>query len=115
MHQTKEQIKETLMKKIGAELDALLEWKQDVNGATLVEIEDRVMKLREAIGKQTAEKLIESEDAAYPAEMKCAKCGERGENKGLQAVQVKSRLGDLEVERTYWYCRKCREAFFPPG
>ena len=115
MHQTEKQIKETLMEKIETELDALIEWKREANRPTLVEIEDRVIELREAISKQAAEILIESEEAAYPAEMACAKCGARGRNKGLQPVRIKSRIGDLEVERTYWHCRECREGFFPPG
>ena len=77
--------------------------------------EERVIELRKVISQRTTKVLIEGEAAAYPSEMCCAKCGERSENKGLKAIQIRSKVGALEVERTYWYCRKCREGFFPPG
>jgi hypothetical protein len=115
VRRTEKQIKEAIMKKIEAGVDALMEWRRDAQSPTLVEIEERVIELRKVVSQGTTRMLVESEEAAYPSEVCCAKCGERSENKGLKAIQIRSRVGEVEVKRTYWYCRTCREGFFPPG
>jgi hypothetical protein len=115
VRRTEKQIKEEIMSDIEAEIDALMEWRREAQGPSLTEIEDRVIELRKAISQRITKMLVESEEATYPSDLYCPKCGKRSENKGLKAIQVRSKVGDVEVERTYWYCRTCREGFFPPG
>ena len=46
---------------------------------------------------------------------RCSQCGEEMRYKGKKRTRVESRTGDLEVERGYYYCPKCKQRIFPPG
>jgi hypothetical protein len=36
------------------------------------------------------------------------------ENKGLKRKEVESMVGEIELEREYYYCVKCKQGHFPP-
>ena len=46
---------------------------------------------------------------------KCPECGEEMENKGMKDNQVETQIGNLKIERDYYYCPKCKQGIFPPG
>ena len=115
MRQTREQIKQALMKKLEAEVDGLLEWCEATERPNLDQIEERVLAFRGIMSQETARVLVESQAASYPASVRCGRCGSAARNKGLKSVQVESQVGGLEIERSYWRCPNCGEGLFPPG
>lgn len=115
MRRTKEQIKQALMKKLEAEVDALVGWCEGSERPNLDQIEERVLAFRGVVSQEAVSVLVESQEASYPASVCCARCGSAARNKGLKSVQVGSQVGGLEIERSYWRCPNCGEGFFPPG
>jgi uncharacterized protein with PIN domain len=108
-------MKAALMAIADEKSDALVEWVEKAKRPTLVEIEEQVMKFRRELSERAAEMLIEAQEAAAPIEVRCERCGGVAENKGVKRVRVTSQVGDLEIERGYWYCPRCRAGVFPPG
>lgn len=115
MRQTSEQMKAALMQAAEEKADELIEWAEGADRPTLSQIEERVLKYRRALSERAAELLLENQKAAAPIEVHCERCGELAENKGLKRVCIESRVGELEIEREYWYCPRCRAGIFPPG
>jgi len=115
MRRTNEQMKQALMKKLEAEIDALVEWCEATERPNLDQIEERVLAFRGVVSQEAARVLVECQEASYPASVRCARCGSAARNKGLKSVQVESQVGGLEIERSYWRCPNCGEGLFPPG
>ncbi len=45
----------------------------------------------------------------------CPACGARMHRKGNKKRYVRTRSGETEIERPYFYCQTCRKGLFPPG
>jgi uncharacterized protein with PIN domain len=45
--------------------------------------------------------------------MSCPECQGELEPKGQKGNRVESRVGSLQLERSYYYCPRCRKGFFP--
>jgi hypothetical protein len=43
----------------------------------------------------------------------CPECGQLGQYKGLRERDLIGRRGPLTISEPEYYCRKCRQAFFP--
>ncbi len=43
----------------------------------------------------------------------CAQCGQRLQAKGKKRHYIRTRSGEVEVERSYYYCSKCQQGVFP--
>jgi DNA-directed RNA polymerase subunit RPC12/RpoP len=46
---------------------------------------------------------------------KCAECGQEMRYKGLKERGLATSVGEIDLERAYFYCPDCRQGFFPPG
>lgn len=47
---------------------------------------------------------------------KCAGCGREMRYKGEKTRPgIKTSQGEIKVERSYYYCQKCKRGLFPPG
>jgi hypothetical protein len=116
MKESKEAKRARLLAKAAEAIDEYLEWEEKNPAPDLMEIEDIALKLRKEFGQGIAQMAIESQACRTPAPgPKCAKCGEEMRYKGKKRTQVESRTGNLDVERGYYYCPKCKESVFPPG
>jgi DNA-directed RNA polymerase subunit RPC12/RpoP len=116
MTESKEEKRARLLAKAAQEIDEYLEWEEKNPQPDLTEIEDIALKLRKEFGQEIAQVAIESQASRIPAPgPKCAKCGKEMRYKGKKRTQVGSRTGNLDVERGYYYCPKCKERLFPPG
>lgn len=70
----------------------------------------------EFIGKRMAQRMIMGQAERQPAErVPCPEGGEAMENKGLKNNQVETQIGNLQIERGYYYCPDCKQGIFPPG
>ena len=116
MKRTREQMKAELMAEAQAVIEELVAWERQAGAPNLTELEDKVLALRQRLGKRLLEAVIEDQEARQPAAPpKCPTCGEEMRYKGQKETAIESRLGGLAVERGYYYCARCESGLFPPG
>ena len=116
MARTRAELKAELMAQADLLIDELLEWNEHTPQPNLTQIEDVVLKLRKRLGEQAALAVIESQAAqrSVPGPV-CPACHHEMHYKGKRRHVVESRVGDLPLERGYYYCETCRTSAFPPG
>lgn len=96
-------------------IERLLDWEEKNKRPNLSMMEEEILSIRKAFGEELLRVAIEGQESRQPVEpIKCAGCGEKMSNKGDKVRDVASRLGDLEIERGYYYCPHCKAGVFPP-
>jgi hypothetical protein len=116
MKETREQRKAGFLQEAEKLYDELLDWEEGTSGPTLTQIEEVILKLRERMGRSMANSVLEYQGASTPVPgPACPKCEQEMRYKGKKGTGIESRLGLLEVERGHYYCKNCRQGFFPPG
>lgn len=116
MKESKEEKRTRLLEKAAEAIDEYLEWEEQNPEPDLTQIEDIALRLRKEFGQAIAQLAIENQASRTPAPgPRCSQCGEEMRYKGKKRTRVESRTGDLEVERGYYYCPKCKQRIFPPG
>lgn len=115
MKQTRAQKKAKLQAAAEALIEQLLDWEEKNTRPNMTAIEDEVLRLRQQFGEEMAEIVIEGQENRQPVENPvCATCGKPMRYKGQKRKAVESRLGGLEIERGYYYCKACPSGSFPP-
>jgi hypothetical protein len=81
----------------------------------LAQIEEKVLDLRQRLSEQMSQAVIANQEAVRPVPgPACGQCGQEMRYKGLKKVQVSSWVGELGLDRGYYYCEQCRSGLFPP-
>ena len=105
-----------LMKEAESIINELLRWEEETQKPNLSQIEEVVLELRERLSKKMAERVIAGQEEVRPVPgPRCEGCGVEMRYKGQKRKRVKSWVGELELERGYYYCEKCGAGIFPPG
>jgi hypothetical protein len=92
------------------------EWQADHPEATLEELEVEVLQLRQRFGEQLLNTLVRHREAQPPVPgPRCPECDAEMHYKGEKGRTLPTTLGDLHLERGYYYCSACRQGVFPPG
>ena len=116
MRGTRAQMKAEMMREAEERINRLLDWQERAEKPTLSQIEDEVLAARRELSEELVRAMLSGEEAGEPSEApRCPECGQAMENKGKQPKLVESRVGDLVIERSYYYCAACGVGFFPPG
>ena len=116
MSQKRAEMQGLLMKEAERIITELLDWEERVEEPNLSQIEQKILKLRERLSQKMAEVVIEHQPARQPVPGPlCAGCGREMEYKGQHPKRVVSWVGELKLERSYHYCKECRQGIFPPG
>jgi peptide subunit release factor 1 (eRF1) len=116
MKRTRAQMKAEMMREAEERINRLLDWQEGSKKPTLSRIEDEVLAARQELSEGLVRALLSGEEAGEPSEApRCPECGQAMENKGKQPKLVESRVGELVIERNYYYCAKCGVGLFPPG
>ena len=110
----KETLKARLVAKYEAQLDELFEELEGIEQLDLTEIEEQALSLRHQVGKNVTEALTEMESGNQPVDEMCPECKQAMRYKGRKAKWLKTRSGDIRVERPYYYCEDCQSGHFPP-
>lgn len=113
MAHNKEELKAKLLKAYEAQLDE--QFAELDEELSLTEIEDIALDLRGQVGAEITQSLIEQQSQRIQPDELCPSCGKRMRNKGRKRRRMVTRSGDMEVERTYYYCETCQTGHFPPG
>jgi hypothetical protein len=115
MSGVRERRKVRLMKEAERLIDELLEWTDSTEEPNLGQIEGVVLKLRQRFSEEMAREVVEAQEAKRPAiGPRCAKCGREMTYKGQKKIVWQTWVGDVEVERGYYHCARCKEGIFPP-
>jgi hypothetical protein len=115
MKRTRDQLRAELLAAAEEVIDELLEWHERSEAPTLTEIEDAVLDLRKRLGERMEQAVIEDQEAIHPVPgPACPTCGREMHYKGMKELTVRGRTGDIELERAYFYCDRCRRGLFPP-
>lgn len=116
MKETRQSRKAGLMKKAERLIEESLDWEEKTDKPNLTQIEDIVLRLRQELGQEMAQSLLEAQEAKQPVPgPACPKCGQEMRYKGQKEIKPQSLIGKLEIERGYYHCPKCKESVFPPG
>jgi uncharacterized protein with PIN domain len=111
-----EERKVRLMKRAEGLIDELLDWSERTAEPNLTQIEEIVLDLRQQFSEEMAQEVIEAQEAKQPVPgPRCPICGEEMRYKGQKKIEPQSWVGDLKIERGYYYCPECKEGLFPPG
>jgi hypothetical protein len=115
MPKSKQELKTKLMKAAEAVIDELLAWHVETDKPNLAQIEEKVLDLRQRLSEQMSQAVITNQEAVRPVPgPACGQCGQEMRYKGLKKVQVSSWVGELAIDRGYYYCEQCRSGLFPP-
>ncbi len=114
MKRTRTEIKTSLLAEIEKELEQALDWQEKAEHPNLTEFENQVLSIRKSIGIRVLKEILKDEESEIPAEMLCSSCKASMQPKGKRQQRIETRLGTLELEREYFYCKTCREGIFPP-
>lgn len=116
MKTSQEKLKAEFLAEAEALFDQLMAWDEQTCEPDMSQIEEIVLQLRQRLGEQMAQAVIARQEKRQPAEkMICPQCKGELEPKGQKGNRVESRVGSLQLERSYYYCPRCRQGFFPPG
>lgn len=112
--------KAKLLEQAEEEIEKLLDWMEETERPDLSSIEDIVLRLRKRIGERMTEEVIENQESVRlvpgPA---CLGCKEEMHYKGMKGKTLTSLVGEVNINRGYYYCDSCRAprapGLFPPG
>ena len=113
MSKSRAELKAKLLAQYESIVDDVLS--QDEESVTLTEIEEVALRARVEVGRQVTAALLEAVNGQTSGGLRCKGCGQTMQNKGEKHRYLRTRSGDVEVERAYYYCPKCQAGLFPPG
>ena len=113
---SREEKKTKMMVRQEEAIDELLDWEERNERPNLTQIEDIVLKLRKDIGEGMTEEMLAEMGGKTPVPgPACPECGKEMRLKGEFRKQIEGRMGEVDYERSYYYCPACEEGIFPPG
>lgn len=113
-------LKETLKQQVLEQVETFSEWKQKETQSTFEQIEAKALEMGQAMMRAMMsfgvadEQQLERQSRSEPEPL-CDRCGRPMRYGGQSAKTIKSKVGDIEVERDYYHCSGCGEGLFPPG
>lgn len=110
------ELKGVLMAEAEAVIDELLRWHEETEAPNFSQIEAKVLALRERLSQRMAVEVAKGQATSRPVPGPvCQGCGQEMAAKGLHRKTIVSWVGEVELERSYYYCARCRRGLFPPG
>lgn len=113
--QSRAERKTKLMQIAEAEIEQLLDWTEATEAPSLDRIEEIVLRLRQRIGEGMTREVIANQSAVRPVACpSCPKCKQEMHYKGMKPKEITSLIGDVKLNRGYYYCDHCQSGLFPP-
>ncbi len=109
--------RERLKSKIMVQVEVLVEQAlaQGESRLTLTQLEELALTARRGIEQELTSGLLEQQVKNTAAELAaCPTCGRRMHPKGQKQRYVRTRSGEVQLQRPYFYCVHCRRGHFPP-
>ena len=112
----REELKKEMMAQAEESIEKLMKWETNHERPTLAAIEAIVLEVGKEWERKMAQGVISRQEEVRPVPgPACAQCGREMRYKDRQPRQITSLVGELEIERSYYYCARCRSGIFPPG
>lgn len=111
----KKALKARLLEQYTKQLDEIIDQLDADKTLNLTEIEEMALGLRYQVGQSTTEALATHASQQQEVDVYSPSCQVRMRSKGRKRKWMKTRSGDVQIERPYYYCEKCRTGHFPPG
>ncbi len=112
---TRAEMKAQLVADAAATIDQFLDWVEKTERPNLTQIEDAVLAFRRHLGETLVETAIRAQDATHPVPgPRCPTCDREMHFKDDQPKTITSRVSDLQLNRSYYYCPHCEQGLFPP-
>lgn len=116
MNKSRAEVKAELMQVAEQRIEALLAWSEANRGTNLSAIEAMVLEQRETLSIKMTEAVIQQQEQVLPVPgPRCPGCGQAMGYKASHPLMVTSWVGELTIERGYYYCSACQSGLFPPG
>lgn len=82
---------------------------------TLTQIEELALAARGVLSQAMTHGLLEQQTRTIAPELPvCPGCQRRMQPKGKKQRYLRTRSGDVALQRPYFYCPHCRSGYFPP-
>ncbi|MBT7323836.1 MAG: hypothetical protein HN855_01605 [Anaerolineae bacterium] len=116
MKRSRERLKVEFLEEAEELFDELMAWDENTPEPNLTQIEDIILALRKRMGERMAQAVINRQEMRRPSEkIHCPECEKEVDSKGPKGSQVETRVGGMQIERSYYYCPRCQQGFFPSG
>jgi hypothetical protein len=116
MKKTRVQVEDELREAFERKLKEVLDWGEEHPGSRLIELEEYLLEMGKEITGMLAEGVVEQRESRQPVEAPaCDRCGQPTAYKGQKRKRVMTQVGEVAVERGYYWCEHCRRGVFPPG
>lgn len=116
MKKTREALRQELRQKSESLIEDILDWYEANDNPTMSQIEAQVLSIRERLGQETAEQLIQAQEAVHPPTVPlCPNCQQVMRYKGDKKKRIDGLIGTMGIQRAYYYCPTCQKGLFPPG
>jgi len=116
MRKSPAEMKVELMKQAEAIVDELIEWQAETEQPNFNQVEAKVLELRQKLSETMTQVTLAGQAAVRPVPgPRCPACQREMRYKGMKANTVSSWVGEVTLERGYYYCDHCRCGLFPPG
>lgn len=114
--ESREAVKAELLALAERRIEEVLAFGGNGKRPTLSEIEGVVLRVRDELSVKLAEAVLnqEGQERLVPGPC-CPECGEEMGYKDSHGLNVTSWVGEIRIERGYYYCAGCQRGLFPPG
>lgn len=109
------EVKAQVMAELEAAVDKALAQAKKGDGLTITGIEEIVLEIRSEVGQQLTGLLVAQGSEQSVPGPRCATCEQEMHYKGKKRRYVRTRTGEVQVERAHYYCPGCQQGHFPPG
>lgn len=113
----KRELRQRFMAKAEAVYNLAVERGLAIEDINLSQIEEMVNELKFELTGSLVEDIIQvqASQRAGPGP-KCEGCGREMRYKGeKKRPAIRTSQGEIELERSYYHCNKCKSGLFPPG
>jgi hypothetical protein len=113
----KDALRRQFLAKAEAVFDRAMERGLSQEDIQLSEIEEIVNELKFELTGELVEDIIQGQANSQPGPgPRCEGCGREMRYKGhKKRPAIQTSQGEIELERAYYYCDKCKVGLFPPG
>ena len=109
------EIKAAVMRKVEEAVEKALAKGEQAGQLSLNDIEEMVLSVGSELSGELTEVLVQqAKEPAVPGPS-CSSCGREMHYNGKKRRYVRTRTGEVQLERAYYYCAGCQRGFFPPG
>jgi hypothetical protein len=85
----------------------------DAEGTNLLEWEDRLCEVMQAVGQKTLQALLEGKEGRYPASAVACSCGEVAHYRYRRQGTLLTHFGRVRYRRRYYVCDSCHRGQYP--